>query len=106
MAGRPNTSPEVRLPLPPPPPPRDRLPAQPEIRVPAREIVQMHTTPEVRERAPQPTPAVVLSSSDPTTRRRPSNRELLRQALSTQSATRQAFLLREVLGPPVSLRRH
>lgn len=33
-----------------------------------------------------------------------SDRQLLQQALSNPRAARQAFLLREVLGPPVSLR--
>jgi len=37
-------------------------------------------------------------------RRGPSSRQLLRRALSSPGAARQAFLLREVLGPPVSLR--
>jgi hypothetical protein len=36
--------------------------------------------------------------------RGPSSRQLLRRALSSPGAARQAFLLREVLGPPVALR--
>lgn len=42
--------------------------------------------------------AVIRGSSSPT-----GDRQLLRQALSNPRAIRQAFLLREVLGPPVSL---
>jgi hypothetical protein len=37
-------------------------------------------------------------------RRGPSSGQLLRRALASPSAARQGFLLREVLGPPVSLR--
>lgn len=48
-----------------------------------------------RARAPKPTPE---------TRTMPSQAHRLRRALHSEKALRQAILLREVLGPPVSLR--
>ena len=64
----------------------------------------MEVPPEVRSPAPQDRPVRVLRPGEQPARRGPSSRELLRQGLSTPAAVRQAFLLREVLGPPVSLR--
>ncbi len=45
-----------------------------------------------------------LPPIDHADRRNSSRRELLGQALSSRGAVRKGFLLREVLGPPVSLR--
>jgi hypothetical protein len=99
--------------LPPPPLPRDRMPAPPaegpEV---APEHVQVEVAHDERPRpqrrpAPAPAPAPPECRGRPgdrTARRGPSNRELLRRALSSPEAARQAFLLKEVLGPPVSMR--
>jgi len=64
----------------------------------------MEVPPEVRAPAPQDRPASGFRPDDRPARRGPSSRELLRRALSSPGAARQGFVLREVLGPPVSLR--
>jgi len=64
----------------------------------------MQVPPEVRAPAPQDRPPSGFRPGDRPARRGPSNRELLRRALSSPGAARQGFVLREVLGPPVSLR--
>jgi hypothetical protein len=100
MSGHSVASPEARL----PPPPRDRLPAPPEVRIPAREDVRIEVQPEVRAPAPKGRPVSSVRPGDRAPRRGPSSRQLLRQVLSSPSTARQGVLLREVLGPPVSLR--
>ena len=64
----------------------------------------MEVLPEERTPARQGRPPSGVRPGDRAARRGPSNRELLRRALESPAAARQAFLLREVLGPPVSLR--
>jgi hypothetical protein len=64
----------------------------------------MELPPEVRAPAPQDRPASGFRPGDRPPRRRPNSRELLRRALSSPGAARQGILVREVLGPPVSLR--
>lgn len=73
----------ARTPSPPPPPTRPSGPSGPP---PAPERPQRPESPHRR----QPTG--------------PSSRDRLREALASPGAARQAFLLREVLGPPVALR--
>ena len=87
-----------------PAPPRDRLPPRPAIPVSPRENVPMEVVDERRAGTPPRRPAGDLRPGDRPARSSPSSRELLRRALLSPGAVRQAILLREVLGPPVSLR--
>jgi hypothetical protein len=100
VTGRPGTPRGSSLPA----PPRDRLPPRPAIEVSPRETVPTEVVDERRAGTPPRRPAGDLRPGDRPTRSEPSNRELLRRALSSPRAIRQAILLREVLGPPVSLR--
>lgn len=97
---RPGTPRGSRLPA----PPRDRLPPRPALRVPPRENVPVEEVDERRSRTPPRRPVGDLRPGDRPVRSDPSSRELLRRALSSPHAIRQAILLREVLGPPVSMR--
>ncbi len=93
-------SPEVRL----APAPHDRLPPPPAVRAYAQESVPPELPPaEIIRASPDRAPGDSWSDEQPA-RRAPSSRERLVKALSTPGAVRQAFLLSEVLGPPVALR--
>jgi hypothetical protein len=86
-ANRPTPRVDVRLPTPPPP-----------IRTPPREDIRREEVPREEIRRPE------VRTPAPAARRGPSSGQLLRRALASPNAARQGFLLREVLGPPVSLR--
>lgn len=77
---------------------RQSAPGGPRAAPPPPERLAGPTGPPPRPQRP-PSPHRVDTSE-----RGPSNRQLLRRALSSPGAARQAFLLREVLGPPVALR--
>lgn len=61
-------------------------------------VDELSSSPRVERRPARPRPG------DRPVRTSPNARALLRRALASPSAVRQAILLREVLGPPVSLR--
>ncbi|MGF1599308.1 MAG: hypothetical protein ACFCVK_20740 [Acidimicrobiales bacterium] len=87
------------------PPPRPDVPAPTVVAVTAPEDVRMEVPAEVGGPGPAHRPAAKGAAPGARSRRRgQSSRQLLRQALSSPAAARQAFLLREVLGSPVSLR--
>jgi hypothetical protein len=93
-AGRPLPSPPARPAR--PAPRRREIVARENV---PREVVRERVEPVRQQRpAPAPRPPVVA------VRRGPSSRDLLLKALSSPAAARQAFVLREVLGPPVALR--
>jgi hypothetical protein len=74
------------------------------IEQPAPEEVREAVPPERRGQPPRERRPSDTGPLDRPAGRRPRSRELLHRALSSPGAARQAFLLREVLGPPVSLR--
>lgn len=97
--GRPDHTSEV---------PSARLPSEdpPEvpIQAPISENVRMRVPSEMRGLAQTPRTALEGRRDVAPGPHEPSSRQRLRRALASPGAARHAYLLREVLGPPVSLR--
>ena len=76
----------------------------PEVRAHDREDVRMEVPTELGAPATKDRPPSGLQPGGHTEPQGLSSRELLRRTLSSPRSARQGFLLREALGPPVSLR--